>query len=208
MDDLLIDSLKQAFGYTTDAQIAEFLSVDRQTIYNVRSGIAKLGERQRFKILDRVLYHKTENLALRCLPKSLVEKIQQIRKDQHEAWVFPVMEVGSPATDDALLLDTYKEFRGLRTDQEMAEILRIKRNAISMVRSGRNRLGPLPRLRIFRDVWGESIDHIEEAINSSEALLKLIREFDSTNSCSSGATSECSPSSSPSTEVIDSQSSM
>jgi hypothetical protein len=115
------------------------------------------------------------------LPKSLVEKIQQIRKDQHEGWVFPVTETGSPATDDALLLDAYKEFRGLRTDQEMAEILRIKRSAISMVRTGRNRLGPLPRLRIFRDVWGESIDHIEDAINSSEALLKLIREFGSTN---------------------------
>lgn len=182
MDKELIDALKQAFGYQTDVEVAGFLGVDKQSIYLARHGLSPLGIRQRFKIIDKVLYRKTENLAFRCLPENLVKKILDLRRGQHENWALKETEDNSARPEDAQLLDLYKEFRGLKTDKEMAEILGIKRQSISMVRTGRSRLGQLPRLRIFRDVWGEDIHLVEEALESSEVLLKMIREHISTAS--------------------------
>jgi hypothetical protein len=37
----------------------------------------------------------------------------------------------------------------------------------------------VPRLRIFRDVWNEDIKHLEEALESSEALLKMVQDYSS-----------------------------
>ena len=177
MDDELIDALKLAFGYKSDVEVAGFLGVDKQTVYAARHGITPLGERQRFKIINKVAYRKTENLALRALPKSLIEKILEIRRDQQEHWALGETEDGPSIAEDSQLMDLYKTFRGFRTDQEMADTLGIKRSAISNVRTGRSKLGPLPRLRMFRDVWGEKIEHLEEALESSQALLKMVREY-------------------------------
>ena len=174
MDAKLIDALKQALGYTTDVEVAGFLGVDKQMVYQARHGISSLGQRQRFKIIDRVLYRRTENLALRCLPANLVKRILELRKAQYEGWALSETEEGDPLPADAQLLDLYKQFRNLRTDAEMAKVLGIKRQSISMVRTGRSKLGPLPRLRIFRDVWQEDIADIEVALESSEALLEMI----------------------------------
>ncbi len=177
MDNELIDALKQAFGYKTDVEVAGFLGVDKQTVYAARHGITPLGDRQRFKIIDKVAYKKSENLALRTLPKNLVKKILELRRDQQDNLALNETEEGSALPDDAQLMDLYKAYRGFRTDQEMADTLGIKRASISMVRTGRSKLGPLPRLRIFRDVWGEKIEHLEEALESSQALLKMVREY-------------------------------
>lgn len=176
-DAKLIDALKQAFEYSTDVEVAGFLGVDPHTIYMVRKGDYVLGERQRFKIMDKVLYRSTENLALRCLPKNLAQRIFEIRRDQAQRWALKETEDGAPPIEDSQLLGIYKEFRGFKTDKEMAEVLGIKPQSISMVRSGKNRLGPLPRLRIFRDVWGESVDDLEAALQSSEALLKMVNKY-------------------------------
>jgi ribonucleotide monophosphatase NagD (HAD superfamily) len=68
-------------------------------------------------------------------------------------------------------------FRGFTTDVQMAKELGIKRNTISMVRTGRSRLGPLPRLRIYRDVYDEDTSELEEALESSDALLRMVRKY-------------------------------
>jgi hypothetical protein len=52
----------------------------------------------------------------------------------------------------------------------------IKRNTISMVRSGKSRLGPLPRLRMLKQIDVEDVTDIERGIESSEYLINLIDE--------------------------------
>lgn len=173
----LIDALKKAFGYKTDVEVAGFLNVDKQSIYLARHGKGSLGITQRFKIIDRILFQKTENLAIRCLPENLVLKIQEIRQLQHQQSALKETENGYPSDADSKLLDLYKDFRRFKTDSEMADAIGIKRQSISMVRTGKNKLGSLPRLRIFRDVWNEDITDLETALESSDSLLKMVQNY-------------------------------
>lgn len=174
----LIDALKQAFGYKTDLEVAGYLGVDKQTIYFIKKGDRSLGPRQRLKILDRVLYRKFENRILRTLlPEYLAEAIIEIRQEQGQNWALPETLPGNPHPEDGQLLDLYKRHMELPNDEAVSQRLGIKPQSISTVRTGRARLGPLPRLRIFRDVLGEDISTIEEALESTDVLLKLIRDY-------------------------------
>jgi transcriptional regulator with XRE-family HTH domain len=153
-------------------------------------------------ILDRVAYRKLEDSILtplthklnqhdqqeyigegtlslleRCSPKNLADSILKMRRRQKERWALEETEEGSAVTEDSRLLDLYMAFRGFTTDVQMAKELGIKRNTISMVRTGRSRLGPLPRLRIYRDVYDEDTAELEEALESSEALLRMVRKY-------------------------------
>jgi hypothetical protein len=76
-----------------------------------------------------------------------------------------------------LLIDLYKSFGRFKTDTEVANALGLKQNTISMVRKSKSGLGPLPRLRIFRDVWKVDIDELEEALESSEVMLNLLKNY-------------------------------
>jgi hypothetical protein len=55
----------------------------------------------------------------------------------------------------------------------LASLLGIKRQSISMVRSGRNDLGPIPLLKIFEDVTGQHELGLQAAVQSSEAMMNL-----------------------------------
>ena len=116
------------------------------------------------------------SLILLCSPAKLAAKILELRQAQHERWALKELEDGPSVSEDALLLDLYMAFKKFETDSRVAEELGIKRNSISMVRHGRSRLGPLPRLRIYRDVYGQDISELEAALESSEALLDMLKK--------------------------------
>lgn len=123
------------------------------------------------------LQHRS--LASACSPKALLIRLrewrQQQRQAQDERWALKETEDGPPVSEDAELLNLYKEYRQFDTDAQVSKTLGIKRNSISMVRHGRSRLGPLPRLRIYRDVYGRDTSKLEAALESSEALLNLMK---------------------------------
>lgn len=125
---------------------------------------------------------KSRSLASICSPTALVAKLQELRHDIHafrqgqqDRWALKETEDGPPINEDAELLSLYKAYKKFETDAAVAKALGINRNSISMVRHGRSRLGPLPRLRIYRDVYGRDTSKLESALESSEALLKLIK---------------------------------
>ena len=123
------------------------------------------------------LQHRS--LASACSPKALLIRLrewrQQQRQAQDERWALKETEDGPPVSEDAELLNLYKEYRQFDTDAQVSKTLGIKRNSISMVRHGRSRLGPLPRLRIYRDVYGRDTSKLEAALESSEALLNRMK---------------------------------
>lgn len=197
----LIDLIKDQFGYKTDLELAGFLGVSKDTISAIRNKRTVVGESLRFTILqkwkayDRVLFRKAEDFVLRSIDRhakpqpnrnespnsvfstgSLVAKILDLRRNQKDHWALPEVTDGAHVVEDSTLLDLYKSYRNLSTDEDVAQVLGIKRNSISMVRHGRSRLGPLPRLRIYRDVYGEDTTQMESALESSESLLSLMRK--------------------------------
>lgn len=119
------------------------------------------------------------SLVSACSPEVLLNRLREWqhkqRQAQHDRWALKEIEDGPPVSEDAELLDLYKEFKQFETDAEVAKTLGIKRNSISMVRHGRSRLGPLPRLRIYRDVYGRDTSKLEAALESSDALLNLMK---------------------------------
>jgi transcriptional regulator with XRE-family HTH domain len=123
------------------------------------------------------LQHRS--LASACSPKVLLIRLREWRREQrqaqHDRWALKETEDGPPESEDAELLNLYKEYRQFDTDAQVSKTLGIKRNSISMVRHGRSRLGPLPRLRIYRDVYGRDTSKLEAALESSEALLNLMK---------------------------------
>ena len=50
----LLEVTKLAFGHSTDAELAQFLDVEHNTIATIRSGKSALGPKPRLKILARI----------------------------------------------------------------------------------------------------------------------------------------------------------
>lgn len=194
-DTELVELVKTAFGYQTDTELAGFLGVRKETISAIRTGRSQIGEGLRFTILDKILlldkvaYRFIENkilfpqkntnisLSSEFSPTSLRARLIALRRKQHESWALPEIEKGAPAPEDGLLLDIYKAHKGFATDDELATSLGIKRNSVSMVRHGHSKLGALPRLRIYRDATGGDTTNLEAALESSENLLKLLKQM-------------------------------
>lgn len=67
----LIDAIKHAFDFKTDIEVANFLDIDKQTIYLARSKKCPLGIKQRFKIIDRILEYKIKTYHVGASLKTL-----------------------------------------------------------------------------------------------------------------------------------------
>jgi hypothetical protein len=64
-----------------------------------------------------------------------------------------------------------------KTDKEMATFLGLKRASISGVRTGKSKLGPLPRVRMLKAINPETdIDQILNGIESNQCLIELIEK--------------------------------
>jgi transcriptional regulator with XRE-family HTH domain len=177
----LLDRLKQGFDYKTDVEIAGFLGVTKETISQVRQGVLGLSLSQRIKIMDRLASIKTRNLFERITPEHLAHELHRLSLRGAERLALDELEKGEPLAVDVRLIELFKTYGQdenlFRTDKEMASFLGLKRASISGVRTGKSRLGPLPRLRILKVICPEiDIEQIEKGIESSEYLLKLIEE--------------------------------
>jgi len=195
IDAVIFDFLKSSMGFDSDAQLMTWLGISRDSLSGIRTGRLPMGDSIRFLILNKWWSEfrqravarvdsaacpenkgvHAEDMCSGFSAQSLLELIQSRLKDQGKA----VTRVKGHSTlesnsVDAELLEAYKMFKGCVTDAEVANSLGIKRHSISMVRSGRNKLGPIPLLKIFEDVMGGDELVLQAAVQSSEALLKLI----------------------------------
>lgn len=174
-DSDLLDAIKNEFDWRTDLQVAKFLGLSKDAISLVRGG-AKLGRRQRIKLYDRLRFCQVRNLVARIAPDYLSARLIAASRRGSERLGLPETEPGPADAIDIALLDQFKRFGKFSSDSDLAKFLGIRRNTISMVRSGRSRLGPLPRLRMLSLIDEQPVAEAEQAIESSEFLLSLIKQ--------------------------------
>lgn len=174
-DSELIDAIKDEFGWRTDLQVAKFLGLSKDAISLVRGG-GKLGRGQRLKLYDRLKFCQVRNLIARIAPDHLAARLIAVSRRASERLALRETEPGPSNPIDVVLLEHFKRFGKFASDSDLATFLGIRRNTISMVRAGRSKLGPLPRLRMLSLIEEQSIGEAEKAIESSEFLLKLIKQ--------------------------------
>jgi transcriptional regulator with XRE-family HTH domain len=177
----LLDRLKQGFGYKTDVEVAGFLGVNKDTVSQIRQGVQGLSLSQRIKIMDRLASIQIRDLLEKITPESLSHELHRLSLCGAEKLALDELEESDPDAIDVKLIELFKAYGQeenlFKTDKEMATFLGLKRASISGVRAGKSKLGPLPRLRILKVICPEAdTEQIENGIESSEYLLKLIEE--------------------------------
>jgi transcriptional regulator with XRE-family HTH domain len=195
----LLDKLKEGFGYKTDLEVAGFLGVTKETVSQIRRGLMELGAIQRFKIMDRLVSIEIRDLLAKIASENLANELIRLSHRGAENLAFRETldyvpfndETTEQSKDDKMVYDSmthdielirlFKEHgchgNAFATDKEMADVLGLKRTSISSIRSGKGRLGPLPRLRMLKAIHPEAdTDQIERGIESSEYLLTLINK--------------------------------
>ncbi|NEV60316.1 bacteriophage CI repressor [Thiorhodococcus minor] len=80
----LLDLVQDACGFRTDAELAEFLGVARNTLSNVRAGRGSLGPRPRLRILNRFAPFDTERVdAVLNSTDALIAAVQEWMERDH-----------------------------------------------------------------------------------------------------------------------------
>ena len=199
-DKKLLGHLKQRLGFESDARLMHWSGISRNSMSGIQNERLAMGDSIRFVLLDKWWTHlrpktvagakanaitgdagASEELGTALASEEPAElsaqallEIVRKRLDPPSAAHLVALGVSTPA--DVLLLDAYKIYKGCETNGELADLLGIKRNAISMVRTGHNKLGPLPLLKIFEDVCNAQHLGLHRAVQSSEALLRLFTQ--------------------------------
>jgi len=80
----VLDAAKLAFGYETDATLAEFLKVEHNTLATIRAGKSALGPKPRLRILGRLTdaFNADRLISQIASSKSLISLINQWAKQQ------------------------------------------------------------------------------------------------------------------------------
>jgi len=195
-DAAVFDYLKKSIGLESDTELVSWLEISRDSLSGIRTGRLPMGDAIRFQILNKwwaelrpasvgfpelaaqpfkphVGAQTTSAFCSAALLPALQLRLKEMGKE------VPAAAVSGSAKSmpvDGELLEAYKVYRECATDAQMATLLGIKRQSISMVRSGRNGLGPIPLLKIFEDVMGAGDLGLQAAVQSSEALLGLITQ--------------------------------
>ena len=172
----LIDQIKNQFHYATDLEVSVFLGVNKDTISAIRNNRTVIGESLRCNILEKWIARDcaSSDDSIFSVQK-LLAKLIDLRSVQGELRGTVGLVKDPTVCEDAALIDLYKAYKNISTDGDLANVLGIKRNSISMVRHGNSRLGPLPRVRIYGEIFSEDTAEFEAALKSSDVLLELVK---------------------------------
>jgi transcriptional regulator with XRE-family HTH domain len=173
----VLDKVKDAFGFSSDKELAGFLGVSQKTVSSIRNGKQSLSPKQRIKIMDRLMAVKVRDLLIKISPESLGRELYRLslrgQKDE--------VGDGSATQDENALIDLFRGYghqgESFSTNEDMAVFLGVSGSMISAVRHGETELGPLPRLRMLKAIFPDAdTEQIERGIESNRYLLNLINE--------------------------------
>ena len=101
------------------------------------------------------------------------------RLQDHETAIALAKIEGSESPEvDAELLALIKKLIKSETDEELANLIGLKRSSLSMVRKGKSRFGLNPRLKILKLLDPNiNIEDFERVLESSDELLKWVHGF-------------------------------
>lgn len=193
-DTEIFDHLKRSMGFVSDAQLMSWLGISKDSLSGIRTGRLAMGESIRFTLLEKWWTHlraQSPDLSVRAsLPPPDTDRLGQISSAFSAAVLYKAVaerlstqEQAIRSADrpfepqkqsaDAALLEAFKLYKKCPTDTDLAAVLGVKRHSISMVRSGKNGLGPRPLLKIYEDVFQAQHLGLQSVVQSSQALLKL-----------------------------------
>lgn len=157
---MIINALQKRFSLKNNVAIANFSGLNRQTVHAMIKGNFGLSIDSRVIIMNALNCSGIENLSEKITVHYLTKRMTET--------------IGLQACENKSLIDLFKTQQGLKTDDEMAELIGIKRNSISAVRIGKAGFGPLPRLKILSIIDNVSLDEVEKGLASNEELLRMI----------------------------------
>lgn len=158
---MIIDTLKLELGIKTDAAAAKLVGITKDAMSMMKNGRIGVSIENRLAMMDLLNCSGIENLSKRITENYLCARI--------------IETIGETVGENKSLIDLFKAHQGFKTDEEISQIIGLKRNSISMIRSGKSQLGPLPRLKMLSAVDGVSIDDVEKGLASKEWLLYLLK---------------------------------
>lgn len=182
-DHRLLDSAKLKFGIESDAALASWLGITKQEIYSVRAGRRSLGFIQRLKLLDHIAFQNGVRFVAEIANKSLAEKFLEWSRNIASSQAQAMLARVNWHESNVALLDAAKVLANKRTDAELAELLDLKPNTISMIRTGRSGLGERPRIKILALLWKElgdiNFDHERFAatVNDPDKIAEAIESY-------------------------------
>lgn len=182
-DHRLLDSAKKKFGIDSDAALASWLGITKQEIYSVRAGRRSLGFIQRLKLLDHIAFQNGVHFVTAIADKSLAEKFLEWSKSKASSQAKAMLDLVNWNESNVALLDSLKVLTNKRTDAELAELLDLKPNTISMIRSGRSGIGDRPRIKILALLWkelgGTDFDHevFSATVDDPEKIAEAIDNY-------------------------------
>lgn len=169
----LLDAAKVRFGFASDNALAGWLGTDRTLINKIRSGRFGVGTAHRIKFLDGIGFVKNRNMETSLEPTLLALAVREWQQDRNlNGENKDVIQEGNP---HAALLRICKDALDLKNDIAIADFLCVSRPSISMIRTGRSRMGVTPRLRILCAI-SDDVDFakVDEALTSTEYLIELL----------------------------------
>lgn len=193
----VIDYLKRAMGFVSDVQLMNWIGISKDSLSGIRTGRLVMGESIRFALLDKWWMHLRQqplgqlmasdqaslvknaleknpsDFSAHALSCTVRDRLHAKTKDGSVPDCPSESEMKSP---DACLLEAYKAYKRCSTDAELAALLGIKRQSISMVRAGRNGLGPIPLLKIYEDLFDAHHLALPSAVQSTQALMRLLTQ--------------------------------
>lgn len=159
-----IDAVKKKFGLVNDADLGRFLGVTRGGIWTIRRFSKPLNADSKLIIIDNIGFLGIGNWSERI-------------STPYMATIIGLNNNENPISiSDSDLPDAIKLFLNLKTDQALADLLGLKRHAISMVHSGKSSFGLRVKLKLLKLLEGINTDMVISLLDDMDLLKSAVNK--------------------------------
>ncbi|MCD2453329.1 hypothetical protein GO003_025650 [Methylicorpusculum oleiharenae] len=203
-DAILIEAIKDNFGFEDYHHVAIFLGVNDSFVSQVRAGSKKLGLGLRLKVLDRLgrvnAVSLMEKIATESIGKKLLELHLEIAQNQvkldatgngvknssaqvaEELVALKLANVDERENYAAALLTAFKYFFRYKTNQAVGDDIGLDSSTVSKIQNAKLAMGEEPLLRmLYKMEKSFDLTIIDKSIESNDFLLSLIKNYKQRN---------------------------
>jgi hypothetical protein len=160
----ILDFLKQVFDIKNDSQLARFLDVTRASIHTLRQPGRSIGKHTRLVVMEKINHRGIPNWRQRLSREYIENKLRESGFTTDEL------------NPERAFLSLLKSFYKCDNDLQLARILDLKPNTLSMYRVGRTSLGTLPMLRVFCDIEKLSYEELMPCFLYNSSFKTVIED--------------------------------
>ena len=174
-DVVLLDAVKDGFELRSDAELAGFLGMTRGAVYTVRYKTGRLGPKAKFIVLDKIGFLGIRNWVERLSADYIARRLHEMSVSQARSIAKRNIPEDNTHVAEISLPDEIRQAFKIETDEELARFLGVNRNTISMVRTGKSKLGLGPKLKILEALDKISPEQVDAVLNDPDILIQAIR---------------------------------